>query len=390
MSANAFTPTRGSIPWGLLGMLGLIVAAESWLECHHLDFTRFYIHDWREAARAAGAQARECRVLCFGDSLVKFGVVPATLEARLRTSAYNLAVCDGQAASSYYLLRRALAAGARPAAVVVDFVPHLLATDPRHNLRQWPELLDWPELVDLGAATRHAGFFAALVLGKVLPSVKDRYEIRGSVASALRGRSASRREEVPGYVSRWRLDRGAQLEPPRPSYQGEVDVENPAYFPRVWRCHPTNARYIERILELAGEHGIAVVWLIPPVTPRFQARRDALGLEASYSRFVSSLTRRHPNLAVVDARDVGFDHSLFIDPLHLSEPGARALSARVAAALGPILNRHGPSRRSGTEPGSVASVFPVDRRIGPALIETQGRTALGIVPLVNQDTGEGR
>lgn len=383
MSTTASAPTRGSIPWGLLGMLGLIVAVETWLECHHLDFTRFYIHDWREAARAAREQAPDCRVLCFGDSLVKFGVAPETLEARLGTRTYNLAVCDGQAASSYYLLRRALSAGAHPAAVVVDFVPHLLATDPRHNLRQWPELLDWPELFDLGAATRHAGFFAALVLGKVLPSVKDRFEIRAAVVSALRGQSASRRGEVPAYVSRWRHDRGAQLEPPRPSYQGAVDLENPAYFPRAWSCHPTNARYIDRFLELAAASNIAVVWLMPPVAPRFQARRDALGLEAGYSRFVSSMTRRHPNLAVVDARDAGFAHSLFIDPLHLSEAGARALSGRVAAALGPMLDKPGRSPRSGTVPRSVASVFP-------AAIESQGGSAQAIVPLVTQDTGEGR
>jgi hypothetical protein len=325
-------PSRA--PWGLVGMLGLVVAIEAGLERHHLDFTRFSIHDWRVSGREARAVAPGCDVLCFGDSLVKFGVAPRVIEPRLGRRVYNLAVCDGQAPSSYFLFHRALEAGARPSAVVVDFVPHLLAAGPRHNLRQWPELVTPREGLDLSLTARHAAMAAELALGSLFPSVKDRYEIRVAVRAALRGESsASRRGEIPDYVRQWHENQGAQLCAPRPAFRGEIDPANPAYFPHAWKCHPTNETYLRRFLALAAAHRVRVFWLLPPVTPRFQARRDALGIEASHTQFVRRLQAEFANLTVIDARHAGYDHSRFIDPLHLDRRGAAALSAELAGIL---------------------------------------------------------
>jgi hypothetical protein len=336
---------RSPLPAGLLGMAVLVALVEWSVARHALDFTRFYIHDWRVAGRAARDEASRCEVVCFGDSLVKFGIVPRVLEERLGRKAYNLAVCDGQAASSYFLLRRILEAKAKPSAVVVDFVPHLLATDPRHNLRQWPEMIDAREGIDLGYATKHAGFFASLTLGGVFPSVKDRYEIRGNIAAALRGASGSHRDEIPRYERAWERERGAIVSAERPSYRGEVDTANPAYFPRNWRCHPVNNAYVQRFLALAAEHSVEVFWLLPPVAPKFQARRDEAGLEASYDRYVRAIQDRHPELIVIDARRAGYDHSLFIDPLHLNGRGASALSIDVADVIVRSRERRGSGTR---------------------------------------------
>jgi hypothetical protein len=345
-------------------MLGLVVLVECSLAGHALDFTRFYIHDWTFTGRAARTEARGCAVLCFGDSLMKFGVVPRVLEARLggRGRAYNLAVCNGQAASSYFLLRRALAAGARPSALVVDFTPHLLAAGPMHNLRQWPELVSLGEWLDLGWTARHGAFFAELSLGCLLPSVKDRDEIRGNVRAVLRGEAGSHRAEIPAYVAHWRRSRGANIYPRRPSYRGEIDATNPAYFPRGWKCHPTNEAYLRRFLALAETHAIPVFWLLPPTAPQFQARRDALGLEASHERLLERLQRAFANLTVIDGRRASPDPGLFIDQLHLGRPGAVAVSAGLAEVLSRHLDRPRTSPRWVTlptcEPG--ATSVPVE------------------------------
>jgi hypothetical protein len=325
---------RGGVPRGLIGMLALVAAIEGSLARHAMDFTRFYIHDWEAGGRASRRDAKGCGVLCLGDSLVKFGVAPALLEGRLGTKAYNLAVCSGQAPSSYFLLRRALAAGARPTALVVDFVPYLLAAEPRHNLRQWPELFSLPEAIDLGWTTRNARFVAELALGMLLPSVKDRAEIRGAVAAALRGESASRRGEVKACRRHWRLNRGAVSAHERPGYRGEVDTADAGYFPRSWKCHPANEAYVRRLLDLASAHGIRVFWLLPPVAPQFQARCDEIGLEAGHERFVRDLRARYPGLTVVDGRRSGYGVAQFIDPLHLNRRGAACLSDDLAAILG--------------------------------------------------------
>jgi hypothetical protein len=43
---------------------------------------------------------------------------------------------------------------------------------------------------------------------------------------------------------------------------------------------------------------------------------------------------RHPGLVVVDGRSSGYSHTRFIDPGHLNEHGAIALSAELADVLG--------------------------------------------------------
>ncbi|MHC5538436.1 hypothetical protein ACYOEI_09425 [Singulisphaera rosea] len=321
------------LPCGLLGTFAIIAIVEVVVASHGRELTRFPIHDWKFNGRAARRVTTDCGVLCLGDSLVKFGISPGVLEARLGSKAYNLALCDGQVTSSYYMLRRALDAGARPSAVVLDAAPHLLSAEPRHNLRQWPELFDTTEAIELGWATKNARFCGELALGMIFPSLKDRYEIRVAIQASLDGRVESHRGEVAAYRHHWRKNRGAMLFPERPSYQGEVELENPAYFPKKWKCHPVNLDYIDRLLDLAAQERIRVYWLLPPVVPRFQARRDELGLEASLDRFLEQLLERHPRLTVIDGRRSGYGHELFIDPLHLNHTGSVGLTDGVATLL---------------------------------------------------------
>jgi hypothetical protein len=218
--------------------------------------------------------------------------------------------------------------------LVVDFVPYLLAAEPRHNLRQWPELINLREAIDLGWSTRHAQFCAELALGMLLRTVKDRDEIRSSIAAALRGESSSYRDEIDAWVGHWKLHQGAMLFKEQPDYRGEVDTSNRGLFPRAWRCHPVNEVYVRRLLDLAATHSIKVFWLLPPATPKFQDHYDEIGLESSHERFLLGLQSRYPDLTIVDGRHSGYGHELFVDPLHLSRRGAVALSADLATILG--------------------------------------------------------
>ena len=135
---------------GFLGMLVLVAAVETHLARHELDITNPGAAILRYASRAARRKAANCEILCLGDSLIKFGIVPGVIEERLGRRTYNLAVVGGQAPGSYFLLRQALAAGAHPSALLVDFKPNFLAEDPRGSERQWTELVStwdcstWP------------------------------------------------------------------------------------------------------------------------------------------------------------------------------------------------------------------------------------------------------
>src|SRR4051794_38759437 len=61
----AYPPGRMRlVPWGLLGMLGLVVAVERFVASHEFDLTANPMFlDWRESGRASRRQAARAEVL---------------------------------------------------------------------------------------------------------------------------------------------------------------------------------------------------------------------------------------------------------------------------------------------------------------------------------------
>ncbi len=326
-------------PRGLLGMLALVAAVELGVAGHRADFATPWAEDWRFAARAAGRRAPGSDVLCFGDSLVKFGVLPRVIEARAGLKAYNLATSGGTMPSAYFLLRRALGSGARPRAIVADFAALMLKDPDPPTLQNYPELASLKDCLDLAWTARDPGFFASSGLSKALPSYHWRFEVRSAITAALDGRSLSQRAALPVYRRNWEAESGAQPMPPgrvrHPSEDFLIDGVSPA----AWACEPRNEAYLDRFLALAESRGIAVFWLIPPLCPEVHARRGRRGSDAAYGRFARGKLDRHRNLVILDARASGYDDTVHIDHIHLDRRGAAVLSGDVASAL---LDRPGP------------------------------------------------
>jgi Protein of unknown function (DUF1574) len=322
------------VPWGFVGMLGLVVAIEWNLSKHDLDFTAPWHWDWRVIGKGATrpGRVRGKDFLFFGDSLVKFGLMPSVIQQRTGKTAYNFALHTGQASSSYFMLRRTLRAGARPSAVVLDLTPHMLKPSPRVNKYLWAELVTTEECLDLSRAMHDADFFARTMLQKVFPSFKERLEIRANLSAALQGWSTSRRFEIPSFRRNWRLNDGAQLMggigPLRFDAEGWARFHYPG-----WDAHPINVEYLERFLALAAERGIPVYWLLPPIHPDVQTWTDASGFDLDYSNFVRATQARFPGTIVVDFRHSGFTADLFIDGAHVNRHGASRLSAALAEIL---------------------------------------------------------
>jgi hypothetical protein len=334
MTHSTLRVARARPPFGLVGTIGLVLAVELGLGRHEVEFMHSYTYDWLVTGRAAREKVAGRGVLCFGDSLVKFGVVPRVLEARLGRPVYNLAVCGGQAPSSYFLLRRALETGARPEAVVVDFMPHLLDHGPLRNARQWPVLLSPREFAELAWSTRSGTFLASTALAALLPSVRARFEIRAVVLAVLEGKTASAPDAMTAYERNWALNQGAQLNPKAPAGPARFNLGRWEDFPRPWSCYRVNAAFVRKFLALAQTHQIQVYLLLPPVRDDVQARRERLGVDPRYQAFVRSLQREFGNLAVIDGRSAGYGRALFRDPLHLDRQGALALSVGLADVLG--------------------------------------------------------
>jgi len=328
------------IPWGLAGMALLVVLVEGAVARRGVDLLD--IDDWafRRAGRASTREALGKDVLCFGDSLVRFGVVPGAVGERSGLRSYNLALPGGQAPGSYFLLRRALAAGARPRAVVVDFLPTLLGKGPGHNRSHWPKLLGTAELADLAWSARDPGLFAGTALPTWLPSLDGREGLRARLVTALGGGSDTRAWANALGLRNWNRNAGAQVAPapadPGAFGDDRVEAYGGRFLPAV-ACDPVNAAYVGRFLGLARRHGVRVVWVMPPLHPTLRARSERLGVGPAERAFARAWQSRDPGLTVVDARGSAPDAGAFLDPMHLAGPGAYPFSLALAEVL-----RHGP------------------------------------------------
>ncbi len=330
-------PPRSSwrrLPAGLLGALALVVLFEATVASRDRHATDAALC-WRETARAAESKATGCDLLLFGDSLVKFGVLPRVLEASGGSRAYNLALHAGPIPASYFLLRRALDAGARPRAVVLDAMSHQLTADPNDPTlaRGWAELASPRDLADLAWSLGDLNFFSRGLLGQLLPSVRARHELRANFLARLEGRSWSLSHWFRVLRRNWIANQGAQPHVPRTS-PVVVDPNHGGLFPDHWRPTPLNVTYLRRFCRLAAEHGATVYWLIPPLHPDVQIRRARLHLDDAYNTFVRDEIQRLPHVMILDARRASYDEGVFRDAVHLDRRGAQALSQSVAVALG--------------------------------------------------------
>jgi hypothetical protein len=166
---------RRSWPAGLLGALVLIAAVESFVARHELDFTTPARMEWRQSRLAATDRAPACAVLGLGTSMSKLGVYPSVIERESGRRTFNLACCAGRIPGSYYLLRRALDAGARPEAILLEVHPAYLAWPFQEGMVAWPDLLAPADCLDLAWTARDASFFASTILSRALPRFARRF-----------------------------------------------------------------------------------------------------------------------------------------------------------------------------------------------------------------------
>lgn len=343
---------RRPIPWGLLGTLALVLAVEGALASRALDLSRPEGWEWWLSGQASRRQPRRDAVLVFGSSMVKQGLIPRVVGRPLGRPAYNLALCAGPAPASYFLLRRALDSGCRPAAILVEFHPGGLTAGHALYSAYWPHLLGFRELADLAWSARDPGFFAGAAVARALPSARDRDEIRAQVLAALRGESRSQRPYNVALRRNIRANRGAKVIPKNPQYRGEVAPHlRASLLATPWACTPVNAVYVGRFLALAESRGIPAFWLLPPFAPGAQADRERAGLDASYRQFARGWQARFPGLVVVDGLRTGYADSTFTDAMHLDWQGACSLSADVADVVGRHLARGTPGPRWVALPG---------------------------------------
>ena len=365
----------------MLGAVALAVVFEAVVASYDLYLIRPEGLNWRSARQAARRHAPGCDVVCFGSSMAQVGLFPRVIEHQAGRPAFNLAVFGGRVESNYYLLRRALDAGARPSAVVVNMPPNLLTSYVGEESGCWSDALGTWDCLDMAWAYGDAGFFGRTMIKRALPSLAYRDQVPAVLRAAIR------KEPTPYYLGNlfgmrnFNQNRGAVVSLKSKVFSGAVAANHALMLDR-WSCDPVKRRYITRFLDLAASKGVRVYWVITPFSPALHAGRERQGLNAGYDRFVRSFLS-YPNLVVVNGRYSGYGDDLFLDACHLAPVGAYSFSAD----LGDVIRRRDADVRWVSLPpfrprrlevpienmlqSSVAILRPARRR-GPA-VNAEGR-----------------
>jgi hypothetical protein len=370
-------------PWGFLGMLALVAGLEGYEGGHYVMFNDGAAQCWANADLQLASKAKGRDILCFGDSQVAFGVVPAALQEATGRPAYNLALWSGSATSSYYLLRRALKAGAKPSALVVDFNPYILRQPPDDTVRSypWAALLSPREMLELCCVCRRADVLSRYLLERTLFSFRNRPEIRSQIRCALDGRESWNHYHMYARWRHWNRNLGATVYVRYGDFHDEPSPPPAWRAPKAtWRCDLTNLVYLRSFLELAAEAKVQVYWLLPPQSPGFQARLDHGDEEEQYLAFVRTMQAQHPHIVVLDARHSNYLANVFVDATHLNRDGALSLSASIGAELNQwAAGRDRPTRwvklPPYTAPGDPHLVEDFDQSFKLALEQLNGRSA---------------
>lgn len=323
----------GIAPWGLIAAIGMLAAVEATLIRLDCDAMTAASANFQFARRACREGAK-CRVLCFGDSQVKLGLLPRVVESRSGLSTFNLSIAGGLAPATYFAFRRALREGASPSAILVDYNPALLQTPPYGQSPFLTGLIDFRDLLEYARAVKSARYLGVLLVEHLVPSIRNRTQIRSRVLASFR--DGTRTGDLICRITwrNWQANLGAQAVPEVAPQVDMRDFDASLLDDRGPSGHYLNLHYIDALLKLASREKIAVYWLLPPFSPRAQRDRERLGGDVALTRLVRKAQRRHPDLIVLDARWAGFDESCFFDAVHMNLKGSEGLSAAVGSAVG--------------------------------------------------------
>jgi hypothetical protein len=316
-------------------MVVLIVAIEWFVARNALDFTDPVSLSWRHSALAAQSRVCERDLLFFGDSLIKHALIPPVFAEVSGQRAQNLGAARCPTLMTYFLMRRSLEAGARPRAIVFNAKPAVLIGGPDFTQRYWQEVLTPRELLQLFGMTHGSEFVTSTLVGRVLPSVRSRLEIRSHLLAILQGEAGPLHDINRALWRNWKVNDGANVVLPHSPYDGVLTAQaKKGLHPEIFHAQPSNALAIDQLLKLAQEYGIPVFWLLPPLSPSLQAAREQSGAECAYENFIRGYLSQHPRtLSILDGRSAGYPPAAFADATHLNARGAVALSRSVAEVL---------------------------------------------------------
>lgn len=264
-----------------------------------------------------------------GDSVAQGALLATEIEKALPPGmqVLNASLQGSGPEFTYFLLKRQIAAGHVPGAIVIAHSPHTFVTERTGVLVG--AFLDWDEIPEAFQHGRH--FFDALygVLCKLSFTLRHRDEL-GDLAKGRRQSLASWNDPLPteAWVRKVGAEAEAKWEREGKSPPGDL---HPVYLKR-FEVDPGVHALLGRTLALARSKGVRVYWVTLPEHERVAAARESIGFAPAYYAFVDSLATRG-EITVLQREFEVLPASEFGDYTHLRLRAALRLSREVGEKL---------------------------------------------------------
>jgi hypothetical protein len=238
-----------------------------------------------------------------GDSVSRSGIDTNVLATALGDPlVFNAAIPATGPSFSYFILKRDLAAGRAPKAILYAPSPHTFAS--RHVALVVGGFCTWREIGEV------------LLTG--LKTTETLYGILCKVSFTLRNR-----EELGSWLKTGAEEQvtdppAATRHPPGHHY---ATNEILPVLRQPFTVRPFNQLMLENFLQLAKDNHIPVYWATMPVLPAVAEGRKPFNFDADYEAFLADLQVRF-GVIMVQRDFLVYDDADFADSIHLNPAGA--------------------------------------------------------------------
>lgn len=258
-------------------------------------------------------------IAVIGDCYPSTGIKPSVIEAESGLTCFNFATCQMLGVISAYSMVKRICDAPKPPPqyLIVGFIPDTLAQDgidPNlfYELKQGntdvllPEF-GWAQCLKFQVPSLKHQFFFRNCISIKIPSAENIEDARSQVAYDK------------GYMPWWT---GAE-------YDGKVTDEFRTPFTVTPRAHA----YLEKILALADEHEMRVIYLIPTNPPDWFEFHTRSGKTRAYYDYLETLKNAHPRLILLHPQRLLDRKELYADRLHTNGVGTATLSRFIGEVI---------------------------------------------------------
>lgn len=274
--------------------------------------------------RVAQRSGQDYDILILGDCFNIHGVDPLRLEDKTGLSTYNFATHAAQTVfADYVMLKNYLARNKPPRFIILHYLPESLVYDRDLVLKESvPHLFEFiggnqPEFA------REFGWPRTIQF--MLPSLKQ----QAFLTRHIRERGLQTTERITNF-QQFVYDTRGYYKPGKIVFRPQMYIDDRRYRKPV---SPLFDKYLRKVLDLAAENDITVIYTMLTAPPQVYAMYTRAGMTQRYYEYFNGIRKEYPNIQFFNPRELLKDNRWYLDTTHLNRAGAARFTDFLAVAV---------------------------------------------------------